>query len=286
MAAAVSACIVSHQSVSTIDDCIASLQLSPAIQQIIVIDNASRDGTQEKVRDRAARDERVVLIENNRNEGFSFACNQAAEQAEKEHELLFINPDAMIAADQLGRLLELLSANPRVGVIGCVLRDSNGKVDSACRRRDPSLSRSFRSMLNLNAGLFVAEDRSTEPQLLDAISGALMLVRRKCHRAIGGFDERYWLHAEDLDFCRRSRAAGWQVGIANSVEAIHLRGVSSRKRPYRVAWQKHLSLWRYWRYWDGANRSLIVKAWAFALICAHCALQQTLIFIRRLSGTG
>ncbi len=82
-------------------------------------------------------------------------------------------------------------------------------------------------------------------QPVDAVSGALMLMPLGLFVRLGGFDEGYRLHAEDLDLCRRVRVAGYEVVVANDLRVTHVRGVSSRRRPLWVEWQKHRGLWRY-----------------------------------------
>ena len=113
--------------------------------------------------------------------------------------------------------------------------------------------------------LAVAIDPARALQPVDAVSGALMLLPRSLFERIGGFDEGYRLHAEDLDLCRRARQAGALVAVANDVQVVHLRGVSSRSRPLFVEWHKHRGLWRYFRRFDAARTPWHARA---AVWCA------------------
>ena len=103
-------------------------------------------------------------------------------------------------------------------------------------------------------------------QRVDAVSGALMVVPRALFERVGGFDAGYRLHAEDLDLCRRVRAAGAAVACANDVRVVHVRGVSSRTRPWFVEWHKHRGLWRYYRIFDAAGHGAMTRAAVFAMV--------------------
>ena len=101
---------------------------------------------------------------------------------------------------------------------------------------------------------------------VDAVSGALMLLPRSLFERIGGFDEGYRLHAEDLDFCRRVRDAGATVACANDITVTHVRGVSSRSRPLFVEWHKHRGLVRYYRKFDAPDDGVFTRIAVFAMV--------------------
>jgi GT2 family glycosyltransferase len=88
---------------------------------------------------------------------------------------------------------------------------------------------------------------------VEAVSGALMLMPVGLFLQLGGFDERFRMHVEDLDLCHRTREAGYEVLVANDITVLHVGGESSRARPYWVERQKHLSLWRYFRKFEAAE---------------------------------
>ena len=98
-----------------------------------------------------------------------------------------------------------------------------------------------------------------------------MLMPRALFEGIGGFDEGYRLHAEDLDLCRRARLAGATVAVANDVSVVHVRGVSSRSRPLFVEWHKHRGLWRYFTRFEATHCGIATRAMVFAAIWAHFA---------------
>ena len=131
------------------------------------------------------------------------------------------------------------------------------------------------------AQLGIATDPSQPLQAVDAVSGALMLMPRGLFECIGGFDEGYRLHAEDLDLCRRARAEGATLACANDVRVVHVRGVSSRSRPVFVEWHKHRGFWRYYRKFDAARDGAFVRAAVFAMIWGRFPLAVLRAMARR-----
>ena len=121
-------------------------------------------------------------------------------------------------------------------------------------------------------------------QPVDAVSGALMLLPRTLFDRIGGFDIGYRLHAEDLDLCRRARMAGATVAVANDVRVLHLRGVSSRSRPFFVEWHKHRGLWRYFRRFEAPSRALPVRLGVWLAIWARWLSRQPRMLLQALRG--
>jgi N-acetylglucosaminyl-diphospho-decaprenol L-rhamnosyltransferase len=266
----IDAVVVTHQSASTIDECLRRLRAARGVQAIRVVDNDSRDGTVAIVQRHALADTRVRFVANPDNPGFSVACNQGARACGAPW-IAFVNPDCMVEPDTLARMHALAASGPPL-LLGADLIDEAGIRDAAARRRDPDFRAMLRRVL-LPAGLgrprnaLAIEPRDEcDLQYVDAVSGALMLVPRGLFERIGGFDEGYRLHAEDLDLCRRAREAGAAVAVANRVRAVHVRGVSSRARPVFVEWHKHRGLWRYFRRFEAPRRTLPVCAAVFAMI--------------------
>lgn len=248
----ITAIVVSHESVQTIDDCLVRLRASDGVVAIRVIDNGSRDGTVDSVQRHALNDARLRFIANPDNPGFSVACNQGAEGAETPW-LAFVNPDCLLETDALSRMCAHAGSLQPASLIGADLVDESGVRDGAARRRDPDFSRMLSSAEARD--LSVAMQPAQRLQHVNAISGALMLTSRELFEKIGGFDTGYRLHAEDLDLCRRARAAGAVVAVANDVRVVHVRGVSSRARPLFVEWHKHRGLWRYFVKFEADQRN-------------------------------
>lgn len=279
----ISVVIVTHQSATTVEQCVARLLASSCAVDVVVVDNASDDGTLASLqreadtvarvlRETGARDpggSSLRVLANTRNLGFAQACNQGAAMATGEI-FLFLNPDAFVETDTIARLAAHLRATPRLGLLGCRILDELGQPHGPQRRREPTWWRSLMSFSGLSrlerhwpalSGVEVAIDpgpRGRTPRSLayvDAVNGAVMMLPRDIFFRLHGFDEGFTLHAEDLDLCRRVRDGGWDVAMAGDVEVVHIGGVSSRRRPIWVEWQKTRSLWRYFRkHQAGAGR--------------------------------
>lgn len=279
---AIAAVVVTHYSASTIDDCLARLRVADGVLQIRVVDNDSRDGTLAIVQRHAAADPRVRFIGNPDNPGFAVGCNQGA-QASDAPWLAFVNPDCLPEAGALARLLAHARTLPGEALLGADLVDSAGVRDGAARRNDPDFGAMLRGPFDARAGrpLDVPADDAQPLQRVDAVSGALMLLPRTLFERLGGFDQGYRLHAEDLDLCRRAREAGAAVAVANDVRVVHVRGVSSRARPGFVEWHKHRGLWRYFRRFEAPRRGPLVRVGVWLAIWLHWASRLPAILSAR-----
>lgn len=266
----IAAIVVTHQSAATIDDCLSRLRAADAVTQVRVVDNDSRDGTLAIVQRHAAADPRVHFIANPDNPGFAVACNQGARDSDAPW-LAFVNPDCLPEPGAFARLRAHAEAMPDDALIGADLVDEVGVRDGAARRNAPDFGAMLRGPFRARAGrpLDVPADDALPLQHVEAISGALMLLPRALFERIGGLDEGYRLHVEDLDLCRRAREAGAAVAVANDVHVVHVRGVSSRSRPGFSEWHKHRGMWRYFRRFEAPRRNPVVRAGVWLAIWLH-----------------
>ncbi|OOG60370.1 glycosyltransferase family 2 protein [Rhodanobacter sp. C03] len=270
---ALSVIVVSADSGPTLRACVRQLLASSLSLELILIDNASRDGVPAAIERAYAHDARLKVVYNHKNLGFGPAVNLAARQAGGQA-LLVLNPDCLVQDGDLHRLLTLLAARPKAGLIGAVVCDDDGRPDPASWRRDPLLQRSLNSLLG-RPGETVNVEQEIPAEVIEteAVSGALMLMTREMFQRLGGFDERYFLHCEDLDLCRRVRDIGYQVLLAGDVRVLHGKGSSSRHRPVFVSRHKHRGMWRWFRKHDPAARKPLVAAAVWLGIWAHFLLQ-------------
>lgn len=276
-AANIAVVVVSHQSAATIDECLSRLRQAQCVSEIRVVDNDSQDGTLDIIQRHASADARVHFIGNPDNPGFAMGCNQGASDSSAPW-LAFVNPDLLIEPDALARLLAHAESMGAV-LLGADLIDEAGVHDLAARRRDPDFAAMLRSRKAASLGLPI--DSAQALQQVEAISGALMLLPRRLFQQVGGFDEAYRLHAEDLDLCRRIRERGAVIAVANDVSVVHVRGVSSRSKPLFVEWHKHRGLWRYFRKFEAPQRGFVTQTLVFVMIWARFPLVALRAWARR-----
>jgi GT2 family glycosyltransferase len=278
--------IVAADSGPALVECVAGVLAGSAPVEVMVVDNASRDQSVDAVASRHSGDARVRIVRNAHNLGFGSGCNRGAAVAAGDA-LLFLNPDCEIAADVVLRLRAQLNSD--IGVLGVGIVNPDGTPEPASRRRDPTLRRSlmtltglarFESRSPLFAGVTLPPPgHGLEP--VDAVSGALMLVPRAVFDQIGGFDEGYFLHAEDFDLCRRVRDSGFRVACDNSITVKHGKGGSSRHRPLFVARHKHRGMWRWFAKFDPVARSPVLRAVVCTGLWLHFFVQAPFLAWRQ-----
>ena len=281
--------IIAADSGPFLRECVASALASSVPVEILLVDNASRDGVPQAVDRACASDERVRVIYNHANLGFGPAVNLGARQAHG-NALLVLNPDCMLEPDTLARMLDMVHAHPEAGVVGAVVCDEDGLPDPASRRRDPLLRRSLNAMTGRAKreadgaqyeGVDVAGPIPESVVDVENVSGAIMLLPRSVFDRLNGFDEGYFLHCEDLDLCRRARDAGYKVLLAGNVRVRHAGGGSSAHRPVFVSYHKHRGMWRWFRKFDPAARKPLTGALVACGIAAHFLATAPLLALRR-----
>jgi len=251
-AAVVTAITVNYNGGSVLQGLVRSLASQPELARMVVVDNASRDDSLSGIE--PGRDLKLALIRNDSNRGFSAACNQGAAQAESKY-LLFVNPDCRVPTSALKRLVEVLDSRPDVGMVGPLVLNSDGSEQRGCRRMLPTPRPALMRVLERHKpdaqGRVEGFDLTgtslpDKPSPVEAISGACMLVRSEVFRQLGGWDEGYFLHCEDLDLCMRLKLAGQLILFVPDAVVSHVQGVSSKRRPVFVLWHKHRGMWRYY----------------------------------------
>ncbi len=281
--------IVAYRSRELLRACLASLLDHPPARplRIVVIDNDSRDGTVELVREQPG----VELVEAGRNLGFAAATNLAWERGEAPY-FLALNPDTRVPAGALDALAELMDADAAIGICGCRLERQDGSFDHAARRAFPTPLGALAHFTGLGrrvgAPALLAQYRapSVERGPVDAVNGAFMLMRRPMLEQLGGFDEGYWLYMEDLDLCYRAGQAGWVTWYEPSVTVIHHKGGSAgRHRSLRANYAFHYGMFRFYRMHYAGTRRHALNATVYAGIAAKLAVSSGRSgFNRRLLG--
>lgn len=254
--------IVTWQSRDAVRRCLAALREgSNEALDVVVVDNASTDGTVAAVR--AAFPE-VRVIEAGANLGFGAACNRGA-AATSAPWLLFLNPDAEPRPGAIGTLVARAASEPRASAAGPLTRFPDGspqlsfgpdltplsepgqrRLVRGVARRDPAVLREVTALVRQGG------DR-------DWVSGACLLVRRAAFDAVGGFDPGYFLYEEDADLCRRLREHGGRVLHVAEAEVVHAGGASMAAAGSRTRVAYHRSHVRYYRRWNGPLATLFLR---------------------------
>jgi GT2 family glycosyltransferase len=249
--------VVTYNSRGHIDRCLTSIVGTPSTidREIVIVDNASPDGTAAAVRQRWPA---VCVVDTGGNIGFGRANNTGIRRSSGELVLL-LNPDTVVSPGAIETMVAALDARPDAGVIGPRLVDGTGRAELSFGSMIGPLAELRQKLLVIgnDAGVPLVHgyvDRATRKvRDVDWVSGACLLVRRADAEAAGLFDERYFMYAEDVDFCAAIRRSGKRVVFVPSAEVVHLRGRSASSRPmateaaYRRSqlafYQKHRPRW-------------------------------------------
>lgn len=233
-----SAIIISYNTREMTLDCLRALKtdLANIEAEIWVVDNDSKDGSAAAIR---AQFPDVKLIENPRNAGFGAANNLAMKDAAGRYFLL-LNSDAFPKTGACGTLIEYLETHPRVGAVGPRLLNDDGTLQVSCWKF-PAPRRSWYETLGLAALLSShrrygdyyrwAHDRERR---VDFVIGACLLLRREVYQQVGGFDEDFFLYAEETDWQRRMTKAGWPIVFVPDAQVTHLGGASGAGDKARI----------------------------------------------------
>ena len=237
--------IVNYNTRQLLDDCLASILAAEAPaggMEIIVVDNASSDGSQALVREKYPT---VQLVTSEVNRGFSAANNLGVAVA-NGRTVLFLNSDTRLEPDALVKPLAYLDQHPEVGALTVRLIYPTGQRDPDNHRGFPTpwnaichfsgLSRLFPDDPRFN-GYFQSYADMAQTHPVDVIAGSYMLMPMALCRELGGWDETYFFYGEDIDFCYRIRQAGYQIIYYPHVEVLHYKGASSglRKESVNIA---------------------------------------------------
>ncbi|MCB1610037.1 MAG: glycosyltransferase family 2 protein [Xanthomonadales bacterium] len=280
-AESISVIVVSYACAGTLPECVARVLDSPNLAELLLVDNAPGDGSVSALAASERQHPKLRVIDNPGNPGFAHACNRAAAQAKGDW-LLLLNPDCYLPFDATQKLLEAAAGLSHLGLMGALLVNRNGRIEPASLRRDPT---PLRAVLGALGGDRLARilDRPDwaiacpPPKVaglvqVQALSGALMLIRRELYAELGGLDQGYFLHCEDLDLCRRARLAGYTNYVDTRIVVPHWKGTSSAGQPLTVAWHKHRGMLRYYRRFDAEHTpallraALVAGAWARVLL--------------------
>jgi N-acetylglucosaminyl-diphospho-decaprenol L-rhamnosyltransferase len=278
----VGAVVVNYESGPALLRCVEGLRGQVA-GDLVVVDNGSSD----RSTDLLDRVHGVEVVRPGSNLGYGAGANRGV-AASAAPLMLICNPDLEVGEGAVTALADALAAEPGWALVGPLIRTAAGDRYPSARRFPSLVDAAGHALL----GLFAPDNRftrsyqqselgdaATGPTMVDWVSGACFLVRRSAFEQVGGFDESYFMYAEDVDLCWRLGAAGWQVGYVPEAQVTHLQGVSTDRHPYRMIMEHHRSLLRF------AARSS--RGWRKALlplVAVGIATRAGLACLARMSG--
>jgi len=246
-------CIVSWNTCDDLRQALTSVfdREGEAVFEVIVVDNASADGSAEMVRRQFPRAE---LIVNRVNRGFAAANNQALRRARGPYRLL-LNSDAVAHPGAFAHLVRFMDDHPAAAAVGLRVLNPDATLQYSCRRFPTIAAGLFRKVPlgrlipdnRWNREYLMSDWAHDAPREVDWVSGAAMCIRAEALAQVGLLDEAYYMYCEDVDWCYRARQAGWKIYYLPQAVVTHAIGRSSDQRPLRMVAEFHRSMLRFWR---------------------------------------
>ena len=234
---------------------------------VTVVDNASSDSSIALLR-KSITDSRLNVIQNTENIGFAAANNQALKNLDTEFVVL-MNPDCELGPTVWPLISDAMLSDATIGLAGGRILNIDGSDQKTSKRDFPTLLQALFRLIGLEK-LFNSDfDRGKESarrelndssiEFVDAISGAFMVARSSLIEGVGLLDEGYFMHCEDLDWCKRFWLSGYKVAWIGAARLVHEKGVSSQTRPVRVLWYLHRGMDRFFGKFEGRKYNFLVR---------------------------
>lgn len=285
----ISVVMVTWRTGPQLSEAVDAVLAAPDIDEFVLVNHENPPEVLAALRKRAEENPKMTLIDTGANLGFSKGCNIGANAATGDY-LFFLNPDAVLPGGLARRLVDTGETAHRPWLVGARLLDKNGKEQRGARRGlltpwtamvgflglhrlEPVFGRAFHD---------IHRERDPVPPgpiRIDVTSGAAMMMRRDDYETLGGFDERYFLHVEDIDLCRRVLQAGGHVLFEPRAELLHY-GSTSEASLFRVEWNKAHGFRRYfWKFYDRFPQRLLTLM-AIPVIYGLVVARSVYIWVR------
>lgn len=271
--------VVSYNTRDELVTCLRSLR-ADGVAEVLVIDNASADGSADAAR---AADPGATVLALDRNLGFGSAANVGVAACSSPY-VAVCNPDLTVAPGTSAAMVAALERDPGLGAVGPRIDTPDGRLYESVRRFPglvDAVGHAFLSFVwpgnPFTRRYKMADWDHAERADVDWVAGTYVALRREAFDAVGGFDDRYFMYMEDVDLCWRLWRAGWRVGYEPSARVVHAIGRSTDQTPYRMIAEHHRSLARYFaRTATGPVRLLL------PLVRVALVLRTVLAWLQRL----
>jgi N-acetylglucosaminyl-diphospho-decaprenol L-rhamnosyltransferase len=276
----VAAVVVNYNAAALLGECVRSLRRA-GVEEVVVADNDSHDDSRSML---AAADPAARFVPTGGNLGFGRGANRGAALVDREY-VLVCNPDVAVEEHAVDLLAAALDRDPGMAIVGPRIVNVDGSTYPSPRVFPNHVDAAGHAFLGLVAprNRFTRRyrlldlDRDEPSADVDWVSGSCLLVRRTTWDMLGGFDEAFFMYAEDVDLCRRAHEAGWRVGFEPAARVVHVQGASTGKRPYRMIVEHHRSLLRY-----AAKTTRGTGRAALPLVAAALAVRMAAACLHRL----
>jgi len=250
--------IVSYNSFDFLKECLESILKNPPSvdYEVIVVDNASIDGTSEYIKKNYSG---IKLISNTRNTGFAAANNIAVKKTNSKHVLL-MNSDCRVYEKSLDNLVGFMEKNPTVGIAGPKIINSDGTIQLSCRKFPSIFNAALHTILGdvfpqnpFSKSYKLAGVSRDRPFKVDWVSGSCMIIRREALNETGLLDERYFMYVEDLDICYRMWQKNWEVYYCPDAKIMHHIAGSSGSGKIKSSFRMQRSVFHF--FWKNYRRN-------------------------------
>jgi|SRR5579862_1536953 len=262
--------------------CLNSVQASIGISmKIVVVDNASTDGSAESVKGMFPD---VEVISNQANLGFSRANNLALVRFQDcGRYSLLLNPDTLVEPDTFKSVICFMDQHPDAGIAGCKVVTPQGTLDWACKRGFLTPSLLFYKAVGLDKRFpksrrfgryhltYLDENQIHE---VDSVVGAFMMIRRECLQSVGLLDDSYFMYGEDIDFCFKTKQNGWKIFYVPTTTIIHYKGQSTQKRSYRMIYHWYAAIGKFYRRRIAPRYSIVTNSLVWCGLYAMCGVSM------------
>ena len=285
----ISVCIVNFNSKKQLEKCLHTIKpaIKPLSYEVIIIDNYSKDGSQELIKKHF---EKVRLITNNRNNGYTSEINRAMKIGKGKYKLI-MNPDSRLMPKSIINLVTFMKQKKRSGIAGPLVLNEDGSFQWSCRRGVARPFAVFCYFLGI-AKLFPKYPIFTGYHLnhldvkeineVSGVSGSCMLVDQELINDIGYFDERFFAYQEDSDYCLRAINSGWKVYYNPNSMVIHKGGHGgSNSVPFRAIFEWHRSYILYYFKHFSKDYGIVFNSLYFVIMVSKLIFSEILFMIRR-----
>lgn len=245
--------IVNYKTFNLTKDCVNSI-LNSSLScdyEIIIVDNASGDGSLEKLEEYFKNSFNVRFIPSNINGGFAYANNLAINDSNAKYYLL-LNSDTIVEDNTLSNALDYIESHKDIGALGVRVCLEDGSLDKACRRSFPNPTNSFYRLFHIpnrsNNDDYNLDDLDDDGIYdIDCLTGAFMLIPSNVVDELGSLDETFFMYGEDIDLCYRIKQGGYRIVYYGKVKITHFKGASSKKQKNKLIYEFYRAMYIFYR---------------------------------------